>query len=170
MRWTKWGFTANESFFLFFLPTIAGYQQLSFIKSLFPIPSQRKWIPEALLELKSSDRSNQLCLMVCTALLERNAQLCRRRQKPIKFFAAYLHLCSTHSTLHLKATCCAFTIVLSTIQPHEMRLFITLALLCEFKRGVFIWHMIKLFEYFPPPSLSEASLLYGWLNLSFIIP
>ena len=25
MRWTKWGFTANESFFLFFLPTIAGY-------------------------------------------------------------------------------------------------------------------------------------------------
>ena len=103
MRWTKWGFTANESFFLFFLPTIAGYQQLSFIKSLFPIPSQRKWIPEALLELKSSDRSNQLCLMVCTALLERNAQLCRRRQKPIKFFAAYFHLCSTRSTLHLKA-------------------------------------------------------------------
>ena len=104
MRWTKWGFTANESFFLFFLPTIAGYQQLSYIKSLFPIPSQRKWIPEALQELKSSDGSNQLCLMVCTALLERNAQLCRRRQKPIKFFAAYFHLCSIRSTLHLKAT------------------------------------------------------------------
>ena len=84
--------------------TVLHPQSLFFIRTIF-----REDEFQAFLDHKSWGKGNLLSLMVCTALLERNGQLCRQRQKPIKCFAHRLPLLpyTYRSALHF----CSLAIV-----------------------------------------------------------